>query len=133
MHHSSQKYWQVNRNAIPQDLTKPKDVTSPHPTMDSRLFGTNCVSNSSYESNETLAWLTNDFGMPQQFNNDVYHSQKHYGTPTSPHTDVNQQPPSQNPFDFNQSVVELFRCQTKLIHSSQWPHQKTTDVFGIYG
>ena len=32
----------------------------------------------------------------------------------SPHTNVSQQQPNLNPFDFNQSVVELFQCQTEL-------------------
>ena len=66
--------------------------------------------------------------MPQQSNNDMYHSQRPYETPTSSHAYVNQQCPNQTSFDLNQSVVELFRRQTKLTHSTQWLHQQTTDA-----
>ena len=61
---------------ISQALTKPQDVTSPSHTIDSRTVGTNCKSNSSYETNWTLSWPTTNFGMPQQSNNDTYHSQR---------------------------------------------------------
>ena len=66
--------------------------------------------------------------MPQQSNNDTYHLHRPYETPISPHADVNQQPPNQTSFDFNQCVVELFRRQTELTHSTQWLHQQTTDA-----
>ena len=108
-------------NMISQALIKPQDVTPPNPTIDLRTFRTNHISNSSFETNWT-------FGMPQQSNNDVYHSQRPYETPTFPHVFVNQQPSNQTPFDFNQSVVELFRCQTKLTLNTQWVHQQTIDA-----
>ena len=79
-------------------------------------------------SNLTSSWPTNNLGMPQQSNNDVYHSQRPYETPTSPHAYINQQPSSHTTFDFNQLVVELFRCQTKLPHSPQWLHQQMADA-----
>ena len=53
-------------NTISQALTKPQDVTPPNPTVDSRMFRTNCTSNSSYETNWTSPWPTTNFGMPQQ-------------------------------------------------------------------
>ena len=60
--------------------------------------------------------------------NGAYHSQRPYEAPTSPHAYVNQQPPNPTPFDFNQSIVELFRHQTKLTHNTQQLHQPTTDA-----
>ena len=67
--------------------------------------------------------------MPQQSNNDACHSQRPYRIPTSPHAYVNQQPSNHTQFNFNQSVVELFRCKTELTHSTQWLHQQMTDAF----
>ena len=93
----------------------------PCPTVDSRTFKTNHTSTSSYETNWTSSWPTNNYGIPQQSKNDAYHSQRLYVTPTSPHAYVNQQPPNPTPFDFNQSVVELFRCQTELTQYSGTP------------
>ena len=106
-------------NIISQALTKPKDVTPPNPTIDSKMFGTNCTSNSSYETKWALSSPTTNFTMPQQSNKDMYHPQRPYETPTSPHAYVNQQSPNQTPFNFNQSIVELFRCQTEVLHSTQ--------------
>ena len=104
-------------NAISQTLTKSQGVTPPNPTTDSRAFGTNHASNSSYETNWTLSLQTNIFGITQQSNNNAYHSQRPYETPTSPHAYVNQQPPNPIPFDINQSVVKLFKHQTELIYT----------------
>ena len=39
-----------------------------------------------------------------------------------------QQQASQTPFDFNQSVIKLFRHQTELTHRAQHLHQQTRDV-----
>ena len=97
-------------NAISQALTKPQDITSPNPTIDSR---SNLMSTSSYETNWTY------YGMPQQSNNDTYHLQISYQTPTSFHAYVNQQPPNQTSFELDPSLVELFRRQTELTHSTQ--------------
>ena len=36
--------------------------------------------------------------------------------------------PNKTSFDLNQSVVELFRRQTELTHSTQQLHQQTTDA-----
>ena len=58
----------------------------------------------------------------------MYYPQRPYETPTSPQAYVNQQPPNQTSFDFGQSVVELFRYQTKLTHSTWQLHQQTTDT-----
>ena len=66
--------------------------------------------------------------MPHQSNNDTYPSQRPYETPSSTHAYVNQQPSNQTPFDFNQLVVELFRCQTELTHSTQQLHKQTIDA-----
>ena len=41
---------------------------------------------------------------------------------------MNQQHPSQNSVNFNQSVIELFRCQDELTHSTQCLHKQTTDT-----
>ena len=68
--------------------------------------------------------------MPHHSNNDAYHSERLYETPTSPHVYINQQSSNQTPFDFSQLVVELFRCQTELTHSTQQLHQQTTDALG---
>ena len=46
-------------------------------------------------------------------------------------SNVNQQPSNQTPFDFNQSVVELFRCQTKVTHSTQLLHQQQQMLWKI--
>ena len=100
----------------------------PNPTTDSRTFGINYASNSSYKTNWTLSWQTNKFGILQHSNNEAYHSQRPYETPVSPHTYVNQQPPNLTQFDFNQSVVALLTHQTELAHSTQWIHQQTTDT-----
>ena len=45
--------------------------------------------------------------------------------PLSAHAYVAQESPNLTLFDFNQFVVELFRCQTELTHSTQWLHQQT--------
>ena len=58
----------------------------------------------------------------------MYHSQRPYGTTTSHHAYVNQQPSNQTSFNFNQYIVELLRWQTELTHSAQWFHQQTTDA-----
>ena len=118
MHHSSGKYWLINRKCYLKALTKPQDIMPPKPAIDSRTSGTNCASNS-YETNWTLSWQANNFGIPHFHNNEAYHSQRPYETPVSPHVYVGKQPPNLTPFDFNQSVAELFRCQTKLTHSTQ--------------
>ena len=78
-------------NVISQALTKPQDITCTDPTVDSR---SSQRSNSSYKTNWTLSWPTTYFGMPQQSNNDMYHLQRPYDTPTFPHAYVNQQPPT---------------------------------------
>ena len=81
-------------NAISQAPTKTQDVTTPNPTIDSRIFRANVTSNSSYETNWTLSWPTNNFGIPQQSNIDLCHSQRPYETPTFPRAYANQQPPT---------------------------------------
>ena len=95
-------------NAISQPLTKLKGITTPNPGRDSRNFRANCESNSFYKINWTMSWETKNFGIPQYHNNEAYHSQRSYETPVSPHAYVGQQPPNSTPFDFNQSIVELF-------------------------
>ena len=125
MHHSSGKYWQI-KNAISQALTKPQEVTPPNPTIDSRTFGTNHTPNCSCEINRISSWSTNDYGMPPQSNN--YHSQTPYETPTSSNAYIIQQLLNQIPFDYNQPLVKLLRCQSKLTHSTQWLHQKNYDA-----
>ena len=115
-------------NAISEALMKPLDVIPPNLTIDSRALSVKHPSNFSYEINWTLSLPTTNFDMPQQSNNDMYYPQRPYETPTSPHAYVNQQPPNQTPFDFNQSIVELLRHHTELTHSTQQLHQQTTDV-----
>ena len=44
-----------------------------------------------------------------------------------PQTNVTRQPLHQIPPDFDQSVAEPFRYQTKLAHSIQYLHQQTPD------
>ena len=114
-------------NAILQALTKPKDVTPPNPTIDSRPFSKTCISNFYNETNCTSSSQTNNFSIPQQsLVRCVIHRDlmKHLHTC---HAYVNQQPPNSNSFHINQFVVELFRCQTKVTYSNQWLHQQTTD------
>ena len=79
-------------NAISQALT------NPNLAINSRPFGTNQASSSPYKSNWTSYWQTNNFGIPQNFNNDMYHPKTPYETPTSLHAYVNQQPPNPYPF-----------------------------------
>ena len=55
-----------------------------------------------------MSWQTNNFGIPQHPNNDAYHLQRPHEIPVSPHAYVGQHQPNPTPFDFNQSVVELF-------------------------
>ena len=85
-------------NAFSQALTKPQDVTSPNPAIDFGTFGTNHASFSSYKTNWTLSWQTNNFGIPQDPNNEAYHSQRPYETPVSPHAYVGQQQHNLIPF-----------------------------------
>ena len=96
--------------------------------IDSRTFGTNCASNSSCKTKWASSWQTSNFCILQDPNNDAYHSQRPYEAPISTHTYVNQQPPSPMTFDFNQSIVELFRHQTKyhiVLSSSTYKLQMT--------
>ena len=55
-------------NAISHALTKPQDVMPLNLTINPRTFRTNCASNSSYKTNWTSPWQTNNFGIPQQSN-----------------------------------------------------------------
>ena len=66
-----------------------------------------------------MSWQTNNFGIPQHPDNEAYHLQRPYETPVSPYAYVGQQQPNPTQFDFNKLVVKLFRCQTKLTHSTQ--------------
>ena len=61
----------------------------PSQTIDSRTFGTNCTSNSSYETNWTSFLSINNYSLQHQSSNDAYHSQRPYETTTSPHSYVN--------------------------------------------
>ena len=54
--------------------------------------------------------------------------QRPYETPVSLQAYVGQQPLHLTPIDFNQSVVELFLCQTELAHSTQHLHQQMMDA-----
>ena len=99
-------------------LTKPQDITPPNPAIESRTFGTHCTLDSSFETNWTFSRQTYNFGISQHHNSKAYHSQRLYETPVSLHAYVSQQPPYLTPFDFNQSVVKLFRHQTELTHST---------------
>ena len=58
---------------------------------------------------------------------DTHQTHRPYKAHTLPQTYTNQQHPSQTPFDFNQSVLELFRHQTEVTHSTQHLHQQTRD------
>ena len=66
--------------------------------------------------------------MSQQPEIDTHQTQRPYKAHTPQQTYTNQQHPSQTPFDFNQSVVELFRHQIELIHNTLQVHQQTTDA-----
>ena len=66
--------------------------------------------------------------MSQQLENDTYHTQRLYEPHTFPHASINKQPPNQTFFDFNQSILELFRFQTELTHSTQGLCQQTIDA-----
>ena len=82
----------------------------------------NQVSNSSDDVSFTASWQTDNFGGAQHLNGEAYGLHIPQETCTSPHTYVSQQ--GQNPvlFNFNQSVVELFECQTELTHNTQCLH-----------
>ena len=53
---------------------------------------------------------------------------RHQETHANPQTNMTGQLPYQTPSDFNQSVVELFRHQIELAHSTQCLHQQTIDA-----
>ena len=80
-----------------------------------------------------MSWQTKNFDIPQHSNNEAYHSQRLYEIPVYPHAYVNQQPPNLTPFDFNQSVVKLFRHQTELTHSTLLLCQQTTNTLENIG
>ena len=75
-------------NMISQALTKSQDSTPPNPTLNSR---SNQASNSSYEANWTLSWLTSNYIMQKQSNNDTFYIERPYGTCTSAQACENQQ------------------------------------------
>ena len=54
----------------------------------------------------------------QQEDDNKLNSQTLHNTYT-PHIYTNQKPSNQTPFDFNQSVTELFSHQNELTHSTQ--------------
>ena len=80
-------------NAILQALSRPQDIMPHNPTLDSRTYGPNFTSNSSYGTNWTSSSQRNKCGIPQQCNKDVYHSQRSYEMPIPPYAYVSQQPP----------------------------------------
>ena len=78
-------------NAISQALTKPQDVMPPNPTI--IVDHSEQTMHQLLKNKLDLILANNNFGLPQQSNNDVYHSQRPFETSTSPHAYVNQQPP----------------------------------------
>ena len=66
--------------------------------------------------------------MLQQPESDTHQIHRPYEAHTPPQSYTNQQDPNQTTIDFSQSVIKLFRCQTKLTHSSECLHQQTTDA-----
>ena len=77
-------------NAILQALTKPQDIMLPNPAIDSRMFGTNHASNSSYKTNWTMSCQTKIFGIPHNPNTNAYYSQNSYEKTASLHAYVGQ-------------------------------------------
>ena len=59
---------------------------------------------------------------------DTHPTFSHQETCTHPQTNMPRQHLHQIPSDFNYSVIELFRHQTELAHSTQCLHQQTTDA-----
>ena len=114
-------------NTISQVLTKAQNTTTPSTSVDPRNLGVN-YANASCETNWTSVWPTFNLAMSQQPEIDTHQTHRPYKVHTPPQTCTNQQYSNQTPFDFNQSVVELFRHQTELTYSTQCLHQLTTDA-----
>ena len=81
-------------NAILQALTKPQDIIPHYPARDCRTFGANQDSYFPYDTNWTVSWQTNNFGMQQHPSNVAYLLQRPYEAPVSPDTHVDKQPPN---------------------------------------
>ena len=101
-------------NAIPKALTKAQSTTTPSISTDTTNFGT-------YYANPNHI-------MSQQPQINTHQIQRPYKEHTPTQTYIKQQHPKQTPFNLNQSVIKLCRCQNELTHSIQHLHPKTTDA-----
>ena len=105
-------------------LTKVENTTTSSTPVDPGNFRVN-YTNSSCETNWTTAWLTFNIAMSQQPEIDTSNSQASQSTYT-PTNLYKPKTPQSDPFQL-QSFIKLFRCQTKLTHSTHL-HQQTTDA-----
>ena len=126
-HNTVQEYTgTLVENAISQALTKVKDAVTPSSTtVDASIQGINNT-NPSYQSNWTSTWPTSNPTMSHTPHIDTHPTYRHQEACTNPQTNVIRQYLYQTPSDFNQLVVEFFRHQMELAHSTQCLHQQTT-------
>ena len=124
---SQEKTGKLKENAISQALTKAQNINTQANPIDTINFETNCA-RPHHETSLTSTWPTYNYNMPQQPEINIHQVYRPYEDHTPPQTHTNQLCPYQNSLDLNQSVVELFRHQTELTHSTQCLHQQTTDA-----
>ena len=106
-------------NSIAQGLTRPQNIMPPNPAIDCRTFGQKPCIKFFLQNNLDCILAKKQYWHTTTPTNEANHLQGPYEIPVSPYTYVGQQPPNPTPFNFNQSVVKLFRNQTELIHSTQ--------------
>ena len=110
-------------SAVSQTVTKAQDVTPPSVTTDSRTLELMIQQTTHMKQIGPLPGQQLPLLCHYSWNMTQIQTQRPYETDTSLHVYANQQLPDQTFFDFNQSIVELFRHQTELTHSTQHLHQ----------
>ena len=86
------------------------------------------ITQASQETSWTSAWPTHNYNMSQLSEINTHQVYRPYNDHTPPQTHTNQLYPNQACLDLNQSVIELFRCQTKLTQNMQYLCQQTSDT-----
>ena len=126
---SQEKTGKLIENATSQALTKAHSITTPTTPIDSRNFGTNYTNPPKKQVGYHLGW---HITITCYSNQKLIHikftdlTKITYFLIQTTHTNV--QYPNHISLDLNQSVVELFRHQTELTHSTQCLHQQTMDT-----
>ena len=129
MHFSSKNMDNLIEHIISQALIKLQDASSPDPTIDSFQ---------SFQSKSYIKlflWTKCDLILANKYFWYATTIKWWYIPPTKTLWDTSTSPclckpaaSQSDPFQFSQFIIELFRCQTKLTHSTQWLHQQTTDT-----